>query len=75
MTDAVTDAVKVDQDLGSIVQPARSRDSQSNNSNVLHKTIPAFPHGLISICGATATGKSGLTLGKFIVSLILVAPR
>ena len=74
MTDAVTDVVKVDQDLGSIVQPSTSRDSQPNNSNVLYETIPEFPRGLITICGATATGKSGLgiaiarELGSIIIS-------
>ena len=74
VTDVVKDVVKVDQDLGSIVQPATSRDSQPNNSNVLYKTIPEFPRGLTSICGATATGKSGLgiavarELGSIIIS-------
>lgn len=74
MTDAVTDEVKFDLDLGSIAQPAPFQNSQLSNSNVLYKIIPEFPSGLITICGATATGKSGLgiavarELGSVIVS-------
>ena len=74
MTDGVTDKVIANQDLGPIVQAATPRNNQLNNSNVLDKIVPEFPRGLVTICGATATGKSGLgiavarELGSIIIS-------
>ena len=78
MTDQVTDqqmdGLVENQDPSPIVQPATPKNSQADNSNVLPKTIPEFPRGLITICGATATGKSGLgiavarALGSIIIS-------
>ncbi len=46
----------------------------ANNSKVFDRNVPTFPRGLISVCGATATGKSGLgiaiarELGSIIIS-------
>ena len=78
MTDQVTDQ-RMDGLTGNrnprpIVPSVTSNNSQDNNSNVLSETIPEFPRGLITICGATATGKSRLgiavahELGSVIIS-------
>ncbi|MCY7408055.1 MAG: tRNA (adenosine(37)-N6)-dimethylallyltransferase MiaA, partial [Alkalinema sp. CAN_BIN05] len=74
MIDDVTDDVTVNQDWGPIVQAATPRHNPLNNSNVLDEIVPEFPRGLVTICGATATGKSGLgiavarELGSIIIS-------
>ena len=78
MTDQVTDqqldGLVENRDPRPIVPPVTPKNSKADNSSVLLKTIPEFPRGLIAICGATATGKSGLgiavarALGSVIIS-------